>query len=282
MPKVVPDNLAVIVITYNPDENLAELLSKCNRLSRRIVVVDNNSVNKDWIREISATTGAVCILNPENSGIGKAINIAINHLDRQQISWVVTFDQDSLPPDDLLASYNYVLDKERNAGLIGINFYPHEPLDIMSKYDYRESLDQITSGLLHNVAIFDVAGLYNEKLFIDCVDFEYSLRVKKSGFKTLMIDNCFLHHTIGNPKNMLIWPFKIQSMNHSSFRQYYIVRNHIWLAKKYFKSFPKYIIDKFYHLFIRLAKTVLIDDDKKNKMRQIARGVKDGFISNMD
>lgn len=276
------NNLAIIIVTYNPESNLEILLSKCNKISSQIIVVDNNSSNKDWVREISKSVGATCIANSDNLGIGKAINVAISQIDRKHVQYVVTFDQDSLPPDDLLESYNYVLKRENNVGLIGINFNQIIQQGIPNSYDYKESLDQITSGLLHNTEIFDAIGGYNERLFIDCVDFEYSLRVKKYGFKTIMISNCFLKHTIGNPKIITLGLIKIQSMNHSAFRQYYIIRNHIWLAKKYFSSFPLYFFNKFYHLFIRVTKTVLIDDDKKNKIIQISKGINDGFRFNMD
>lgn len=276
------DNLAIIIVTYNPEANLKMLLQKCNNVAGQVIVVDNNSSNSEWIKTLTVETDSSYIANSQNLGIGKAINKALAQIDRSKKNWVITFDQDSLPPDNLLEAYNYVLKYEDNVGLMGVNFNPHLNDNDCHIYHYHESLDQITSGLLHNVDIFNRAGLYNENLFIDCVDFELSLRVKKNGFKTIMVDDCFLHHTIGSPKTITLGKFQISSMNHSAFRQYFIVRNHIWLAKKYFKFFPSYIINKFYHLFIRLTKTVLIDDDKKSKIKQIHRGICDGFKSNMN
>lgn len=277
------NNLAIIIVAYNPDENMAVLLQKCNNIASQVIVVDNNSTNSEWIRSLTANNNNLYIANSENLGIGKAVNKALAQIDRNKKHWVLTFDQDSLPPDGLLKAYNSVIKNENNVGLIGINFNSCiNEVSIHTVYHYHESLDQITSGLLHNISIFDVVGGYNEKLFIDCVDFEFSLRVNNNGFKTIMVDDCYLHHTIGNPKNIKLGRFSISSMNHNAIRQYFIVRNHIWLSKKYFKSFPLYILNKFYHLFIRLTKTVLIDDDRKNKIKQIYRGIYDGFNSNMD
>lgn len=282
MTKVSYNNLAVIIVTYNPEANLKTLLQKCCVIASQVIIVDNNSTNSDWIKTLAVGFDSLFIGNSENLGIGKAINKALIYIDRSQKQWVLTFDQDSFPPDDLLVAYNYVLKNENNVGVMGINFNPQLNGNKSHTYHYHESLDQITSGLLHNVDIFDKIGEYNENLFIDCVDFEFSLRVKRNGFKTIMIEDCFLKHTIGNPKTVKLGKIKISSMNHSAFRQYFIVRNHIWLAKKYFKFFPFYILNKYYHLFIRLAKTVLIDDDRKSKIREIYRGICDGFKSNMD
>ncbi|WP_286330246.1 glycosyltransferase [Duncaniella freteri] len=278
------ENLSIIIVAYNPTQNIEFLLGECCKIASQVIIVDNNSRNNEWIKELSNRFNILYIRNTENFGIGKAINIGRCQINNQSKRWILTFDQDSCPPKDLLSSYNYVIKQENNIGLIGINFNSgvNKGGNNLKKYIYHESLDQITSGLLHNIEIFDIVGKYNEKLFIDCVDFEYSLRVRAYGFKTIMILNCFLDHTIGSPKTITIGRLKIQSMNHSAFRQYYIVRNHIWIAKKYFRLFPKYILNKFYHLFIRVAKTMLFDDYKQNKIKRICKGFIDGIKMNMD
>ncbi len=143
------------------------------------------------------------------------------------------------------------------------------------KYNY--SHDQITSGLLHNVDMVKKIGGYESDYFIDCVDFEYSLRAAKHGYNTFTMENKIMTHSLGNPKVVNILGFPVITMNHNAFRQYYIVRNHIWLARKYMKSFPCFILSKFYHLIVRIAKTILFDDDRKSKVNKIACGFIDGF-----
>ncbi|WP_289091692.1 glycosyltransferase [uncultured Bacteroides sp.] len=279
-----PTHISIIIVTFNPDNSILKLLNSCLLLSSQIIVVDNGSKNSDIIKkEINQASDNIQFIPLEkNYGIGYAINRGIREIDFSSKKWVITFDQDSLPPHDLLRYYDYVVTNENNIGLIGLNYSYYANIESSNKkIIYKKSLDQITSGLMHNTEIFKNVGLYNEKMFIDCVDFEYTLRVNRAGYKTITIENKVLNHRIGNPKTVYFCGFKIISMNHNSFRQYFIVRNHIWLAKKYFRKYPFYILKKIYHLLVRIIKTILIDDDKLKKITKILLGIKDGIIYHM-
>lgn len=274
-----PTHISIIIVTFNPDNSILKLLNSCLLLSSQIIVVDNGSKNSDIIKkEINQASDNIQFIPLEkNYGIGYAINRGIREIDFSSKKWVITFDQDSLPPHDLLRYYDYVVTNENNIGLIGLNYSYYANIESSNKkIIYKKSLDQITSGLMHNTEIFKNVGLYNEKMFIDCVDFEYTLRVNKAGYNTITIENEVLNHKLGNLKTIKFLGLNVSSMNHNSFRQYYIVRNHIWLTKEYFKDYPIYIINKLYHLIIRLIKTILIDDDKNKKISRIFMGIKDG------
>ncbi len=274
-----PTLISIIIVTFNPDNSILKLLNSCLLLSSQVIVVDNGSKNIGFIKkEINQASGNIQFIPLEkNYGIGYAINRGIREIDFSSKKWVITFDQDSLPPHDLLRYYDYVVTNENNIGLIGLNYSYYANIESSNKkIIYKKSLDQITSGLMHNTEIFKNVGLYNEKMFIDCVDFEYTLRVNKAGYNTITIENEVLNHKLGNLKTIKFLGLNVSSMNHNSFRQYYIVRNHIWLTKEYFKDYPIYIINKLYHLIIRLIKTILIDDDKNKKISRIFMGIKDG------
>ena len=275
-------NLAILIITYNPSNNLELLVNKCSKLSNYIYVIDNGSSDVSNLQFLSNIANDIVklIRLKENKGIGTAVNMTISLIDTNIVKWLLTFDQDSLPPDNLLNNYDRILSEENQVALIGIN-YLHDNANNNCHFSYTNSLDLITSGTLHNLRILDIIGKYNEKLFIDCVDFEINLRANLAGYKTIMLTTSHLEHTIGNPKSIRICGFTLESMNHNAFRQYYIVRNHIWLLKKYIFRSPLYIINKFYHLMIRLIKTMIIDDDKSSKLKSISKGLIDGIKYSM-
>lgn len=274
------ENLGIVIVAYNPI-SLYELLSRCLGFTDNIIVVDNNSDNKELIEKQCNHFSIAYLCLKKNLGIATAINEGVKCLWDKGIQWLVTFDQDSLPPEELIDYYNVVISNEHNIGLIGIGYDYHiEKLPNVSDIRWRKSHDQITSGLLHNMEMWQRIGGYKEDYFIDCVDFEYSLRASLFGFNTFTIENKIMTHSLGNPKTVTLLGTKIITMNHSSFRQYYIVRNHFWLAKEYFRKYPLYIVAKFYHLLIRLLKTVLFDDDRKEKICQICRGIQDGINFN--
>lgn len=273
------ENLGIVIVTYNP-ESIQELLNRCTRFTENIIVVDNDSNNKDLIKRQCSLFSCAYIHLKRNMGIAKAINEGVKYLLGKGISWMVTFDQDSIPPKELIDYYNQVIICEDNIGLIGVGYDYHvENLPKASDIKWKKSHDQITSGLLHNMNMWQKIGGYKEEYFIDCVDFEYSLRADSYGYNTFTIQNKIMTHSLGNPKTVKILWIKISTMNHSSFRQYYIVRNHFWLAKNYSKKYPWYIISKFYHLSIRLIKTILFDDNRKKKTYRIYEGFIDGLKS---
>lgn len=273
------ENLLITIITFNPDKNLINLINKVKSFSSNILIIDNNSYDFN-VNEIlnlfkDLDTKIEIITLKRNKGIAYAMNIGIKRAIEDGKRWFMSFDQDSLPDSDFIENYNYVIRKENNIGTIGIS--PFFSQNFKYKPHYEENLDQISSGLLINLDYINIFGLYNEKLFIDCVDFEYTLRVNLFKKKTIIINKKILNHKIGNPKSLKLFGIKIESMNHIPFRQYYIYRNHILLTKKYFFKFPIYILKKNYHLMIRFIKTLIIDDDKYQKILMIYKGIKDGF-----
>lgn len=276
-PKCNHDNTGIIIVTYNPT-SLELLLESCIGFARYIIVVDNNSTNNNYVKATCGKYNITTILLTNNTGIATAINIGSNELFKRNISWIITFDQDSVPPNNLINYYNEIISKEDNIGLIGVGYdYNIHILPKESEVKYKKSLDQITSGLLHNVQMWKSIGGYEDQYFIDCVDFEYSLRASYNGYNTYTIQNEIMTHSLGSPKCVKLLGIPIVSMNHNAFRQYYIVRNHFWLARKYWKRYPIFILIKFYHLFIRVCKTLMIDDNKKEKLNRIIKGIKDGL-----
>lgn len=276
-------NSAIVIVTYNSGDNLLKLLKKCKFFSRYIIVVDNGSINALEIKEICNKYGVILHLTRENRGIGYGLNFGINKfINEKSLRWIITFDQDSLPPDNLLDYYNDIIRKEDNIGLIGVGYdYNIKELPKVPGIKYKYSHDQITSGLLHNVDMIRKIGDYESKYFIDCVDFEYSLRAAKYGYNTFSMIDKIMTHSLGCPKIVKVLGVPFVTMNHNAFRQYYIVRNHIWLARSYMRLYPGFIISKFYHLFVRLTKTILFDDDRKSKIKRIMAGLKDGIKHKM-
>lgn len=282
MLQIQKNNLAIIIVTYNPTAGIDKLVNWCCENSSNVIIVDNNSAKFEIISSIKYELPIRIIRNPANLGIGGAINLALKTIDFDSYKYILTFDQDSIPTHNAIEAYNFVLERENDVGLLGINYNHRNYITTNGDARYHDTLDLITSGLLHNSEIFKRTGNYNEKLFIDCVDFEFVMRVFLNGYRCILIDNYYLKHCIGNPKSLKIGTANFGSMNHSAFRQYYIVRNHIWLSKKYFRKLPIYIISKLYHLIIRIVKTFIIDDDRKNKIYRIIKGLIDGIKYNMD
>lgn len=137
----------------------------------------------------------------------------------------------------------------------------------------KKTLTIITSGALHILSKIPQIGLYDESLFIDSVDFDFALRVKSKGFEVLRVKEPLICHHLGNP----IKKMGIQSSNHSSFRRYYMARNHVIILKRYWKQFPLWVLKKNLFFMIQLLKMMILEGDKKAKLCLTLKGFHDAF-----
>ena len=95
-------------------------------------------------------------------------------------------------------------------------------------------LTLITSGTILNLSFIQNIGAFNENLFIDFVDAEFSYRVIQKGFINLMYADIVLNHSIGTlvEGRSLINFKKTLRITHHPIRVYYIIRNGLFLLFK--------------------------------------------------
>ncbi len=266
------DNTAIIIVTYNPDENLLKTaLAIHKKIVNTIIIIDNHSENYDNWKHLIDQYNITILSSSENKGIAWALNKGIDIAKENEMEYALTFDQDSIPVSNILKLYAKHYSHE--IGLIGTVFTTEncEASEIVVK----ESLTVITSGCLHNLNACSIVGPYNENLFIDSVDFEYAIRMKISGFKVLRSSVPLLVHNLGNP----IKKWGLTTSNHSCLRRYYMSRNHIILTKKFFFKVPIFVIKKNYTFIKEIIKLLLIENNRVIKLKNIIRGLKDGFTN---
>ena len=101
----------------------------------------------------------------------------------------------------------------------------------------------MSSGtLIHRNAI-EYVGLFEEPLFIDCVDFEWGWRARSLGVKLLLVREAFFSHTIGDGLHRYEQlPSPIRHYYQTRNINYMLTRNYVpklWKMKQLFFFFPK-------------------------------------------
>ena len=93
----------------------------------------------------------------------------------------------------------------------------------------------ITSGALLNLDIWKKLGGFDQKLFIDEVDHEYCYRAKQQGFEIKQFKNIYFEHQFGKSKIAGYFGLiaKKSRIIHSPVRVYFMVRNYLYIRKKY-------------------------------------------------
>ncbi len=263
-------NTAIVTVTYNPDKDFAANLLQARNVADLVIVVDNGSENIGFIREAALSAGAQLIALGQNTGIAAALNNGIKKAIDAGKKWVLTLDDDSFPESDILETYARVLGQYPDAGLIGTEFSQSEG----KLPEAAESTTIITSGTLHKAEIFGAIGFYTEKLFIDCVDFDFVIRLRLSGkYKAVKVGKPLIRHHLGNPMKK----FGILSSNHSPKRRYFWARNTVYLNREYLLKFPLWILKKDLYLLKDTLGIIIVEHNRKEKLKYITKGIRDGF-----
>ena len=264
------------VVTYNPEipllqKNLSALLG----LVDQVVVVDNGSDNLDDINKTVESIGSVTLIkNHSNLGIARALNEIMEQAIEYGYSWVLTMDQDSVAPTNLISEYEKYLDS--SVGILCPIIFDRnknqKPMIYSGTHEIREC---ITSGSLVNASAWRKVNGFDEKLFIDGVDFDFCERLRKAGYHILEVGTVVLSHAIGNitMRKFLLWDVSVK--NHSSFRKYYIARNTIYLAKKNGNAVRQ--AKSYLQVTKQIAEVILYEQDKKRKITAICKGMIDGI-----
>lgn len=269
--------LAGVVILYHPDDSVIMNISTYIEELDVLYVLDNSEIPAEAIAsKIKEFPNAHYVAFRDNMGISYALNYALKQC--TELSFLLTMDQDSRFLEGGLAEY-----KKKIAAMnqIGVAAYTCQYTSLGNIFpkatESHPVLRTITSGMILNVKIAASLGGFNEALFIDGVDHEFCYRVTRSRYKIWLICGVLLFHSIGAPSYHRFFGEKIISDNHPAIRRYYMMRNNIFLWKKYKENKDIFINDG----IKGTIKAVLLEKDKCAKCRAALWGIWDGLFENM-
>jgi rhamnosyltransferase len=132
-----------------------------------------------------------------------------------------------------------------------------------------------TSGSLIPVRVFESIGLFREDLFIDQVDYEFCLRLRKSGLRIAIADRAKMWHRLGSISTTQVLWKTLHCANYSRERHYYLARNRIAVGRLH--KDLSYIRSQADSMAREICKIVLCERGKMKKLRAVATGVLDGM-----
>lgn len=286
-----PANTCAVIVTFNPDAGFVERLDHVTSQFPRVFIIDNGSrpAAMDMLRNEASRPNVVLIANPSNRGIAAALNQGIQHAKIEKFHWAVTFDQDTDIYLGFLAGLLEVFEKSSGSDImIGSNYdESHKSIKITKclQDDADEfAIEQktlITSGTLVPLDIFDRIGPFREDYFIDSVDHEFSLRARAYGYRMLISCQPFMQHRIGNTMEKSSSFRLLLSYHHPPIRKYYISRNTVFTAIRYFSREPAWCIRQGWRMLSDLASIILLEDDKSRKLRAFLIGIAHGIIGKL-
>lgn len=287
------------ITLYNPNiDRLKENIDAIYSQVAEVVCVDNESDDFKQIKQLllSKYPGIVVIPNKKNLGVAKALNQMFAYAKENGFDWVLTLDQDSVCPNNLIKSYREVVSRlnefddsfmlqdeqlrQENEGLRHVGILCPQTVDrnFDSGTDHQEKytlVDKcITSASLTSVKTWETVGGFWEELFIDFVDHDFCAKCKEHGIKILQLNDVQILHELGNGVHHNFLGRRVTALNHSPMRKYYMVRN--WIIYMHVhKDVIDYKKERNSYRFFYL-KTFLFEKQKLEKLKQMRKGRRDG------
>jgi rhamnosyltransferase len=270
----VPPTIAAVVILYKPGndvyENIASYLDKVEV----VFAVDNTETPlAETAARISLLTGVRYLPNYSNLGVAAALNIGAERAVAAGCDFLLTMDQDSRAESDMVPRMLDCL-AGQDLSRLGIIAPFHVTVARRSPPEdsvCREVMTPMTSGSLLNLHAYRVAGRFRDDLFIDFVDNEYCLRLRRLGFTVLRANGALLHHRVGDTRTY--GPFI--ATNHPPLRRYYKTRNRFLVNSLYGWDFPGHCMFDRIRLLKEIVSILLFEREKAAKFRMMWRGFLD-------
>lgn len=270
--------VAACVVLYHPDESVLPNISTYSNAVNFLIVVDNSEKDNSAIEAKikQRWQNVVYVPQPKNLGIAAALNIACTIAIKNSCDWILTMDQDSsFKPGEASQMISDIYEAKgifKNIGIISPFHMLHKDHRVKSKQKFEEKNIVMTSGNLLSLEAFSYCGPFDEKLFMDMVDYEYCLRLRKNNYTILSNNEVHLNHSLGDFKLHKLFNKNVAVSNHSSLRRYYMTRNSLYVGFRY-RSFDKlFFINVFKNIF--LLDPIIIFFYEKNKLAKLRSIIK--------
>ncbi|MCQ2192705.1 MAG: glycosyltransferase family 2 protein [Paludibacteraceae bacterium] len=262
------------IVLYNPEvERLKANISSIVNQVDKLVLIENGSTSTEYLQDPFFKNIEV-IFNGGNLGIARALNQICDYAKKNSYKWVLTLDQDSVCPANIISEYKKFVNtpcagmlcpviEDRNVGMI--TGFDKEPVSEVSLC--------ITSASLLNVDAWQKVGGFYEPFFIDGVDFDMCMLLSENGYKIYRVNSVKLVHEVGRSKKVNCFGREEIVFNHGPIRCYYMIRNRVLLGKRHANLMNQ--------LKVVLKRFVLINLYEHNRIEKNCKGFKGllhGFI----
>lgn len=243
--------IASVIVAYKPDIKLLDkAIYASSSTGSLCILVLNGSIQS---LNGSITQRCQTVSLQTNEGLAFGLNVGAKEAERLGSKYVVFFDQDTIPTDSCLSELQIAFEDAEKAGDAPAGVGPvfgssrsdggsannnrpagifRQDAQMRAQQPYRVSA-LIGSGLFTSLDRFNEVGPFEEGLFIDNVDLEWSFRARRKGFQCFVAPRARIDHAIGEaPSHKSLLQNPLGLIEHGPSRQYYMMRNRIHMYKR--------------------------------------------------
>lgn len=248
--------VGIILVNYNGAEDTIECiksLGKINYLNYKIVIIDNDSYNDDYLNlkeYIDSYRNNINLIKAQkNLGFAGGNNIGIEYaINKLNCDYVLLLNNDTMVDEYFLNTLVDKIEEDSDIGVAGakIYYYPEknkiwyaggkidwrkftsihfgEKKEDLGEYNDDIEVDFITGCvMLIKKEVLNKVGYLPEEFFMYYEDFDFCIKVRQAGFKMIYVSQSKVYHKISSSTGG----------EESAFSLEYGTRNRKKLIKKY-------------------------------------------------
>ena len=265
-------NLCGVVVTFNPRQDVIDNINTYIDGLKKLYVIDN-SVNDN--SELFNSKKIEYVANKKNMGIAYALNKGVSLAKEDKFEYILTMDQDGTFKENQLNEFIKEVEKNHDDSIAIYSPLHKTKNDKLNENIKEDSLVVMTSGNIININIWDKVKGFKEWLFIDGVDQEYCLNIRKNGYRIKIFKNIVLEHNLGKTINKKLLGHNFIVTNHNYARRYFITRNRLYINEMYKNDFPEFCNQELEFSKKEKLKIILFEKDKLRKLKYIRKAKKD-------
>jgi len=278
--------IAAIVTAYHPDERLAQVVESALRSCALVVVADNTPGDRPSAAEKLGHPNVRVLRSGRNLGLAAALNLGLRELP-DDAGAVLFLDQDSVLPPDLVPGLAAHL-QDPTIGVVGpapVDAEKGGAYETLSALhgDVSDRYSVITSGMLVRRSCFALVPGFREDFFVDCVDIDFCLRLRRAGVRVVRDKKLVLPHSIGDGRDhRLLFLLPVRVLHYAAWRHYWVARNGMVLTREHGRRFPGFALINLLFMARWLAATAAFEPRRRTHVPAILRGLRDGLAGRLD
>ncbi len=271
-----------VISAYHPPADLGARARELLEQVERVLVVDDGSATA---RALDFDDERVEVIDlPENRGIAGALNVGVAAARDAGATHVLILDQDSLVPEGYVALLHAGLRAKEDAGERVAAVVPATVEgDVITTIGGSDRpLDPIQSGQLLPVSAIAAIGPFGERLVIDAVDSEYTLRARRRGYELYVVPGADLGHSLGELTPLIVFGAHVSVFGrrrywryHAPFRTYYMVRNGLALWRLHRRGNVGWLLRRTAYLVVDVSYTSLASPDRVAQFTAVGCALRD-------
>lgn len=292
-----PRVLACVVAYLPQADRLAALIERLRPDVAGLLVIDNGQTIDPQAAPWNRMEGVTWYRAPHNLGMGAALEVARGRVLAEGFDFLLSFDQDSLPPLGYVPQLLGIWGREADAtwaalGAAVLDEATGERLPV-TRVDGQGALvasgalapgpavavdHVITSGCLVAAPALAAVGPFRADWFIDLVDTEWCWRARHRGLAVLQTGEVAMAHTIGQAGVRVLGR---RVLAHAPARVYFQVRNALWLLRS--REIPagwrRHLVAP---LLRKVVLQALLPDQRLARWGAVVRGGWQGLVGRPD